>query len=227
MGTQFLKPRQIRDNEEERDRLKVIMDQPDPDGKFNKGEVGAQLHRINKFLEEGTPPPTTLERRDELNREIATLEAEISDNMPFREDMVRSTPGTGDHHRKWEKANKSKILRWKDAKRELDPTNDDVDFTNVEILRRQNDLGKIVPFRQYSGVDMRGGDIVPGGIPDAEKIEARIAPPEVAVAVLEQEEPTEAQSFTVACDDCHFTRTKDTKKKADSALRMHRLKKHK
>ncbi|KKL56836.1 hypothetical protein LCGC14_2241420, partial [marine sediment metagenome] len=213
-------PRQIRESQEEKTRLESQLALPSPDGTLSRGEIGAQLQRVNKFLEEGTPPPTTPERRDELGKRITVLEKEISENMPTREAMVRKVPGTGDHHGKWEKANKPKIFEWKDARRELDPTNEDVDYTNVEILRRQNDLSEIKPFRQFKGVDMRDGEIVPGGIPDAEKIEARIAEPETAVAVLEQEEPLEAQSFTVACDDCHFTRTKDTKKKADSALRM-------
>ncbi len=224
MGTKFLMPRQIRESQEEKSRLESQLALPSPDGTLSRGEIGAQLQRVNKFLEEGTPPPTTPERRDELGKRITVLEKEISENMPTREAMVRKVPGTGDHHGKWEKANKPKIFEWKDARRELDPTNEDVDYTNVEILRRQNDLSEIKPFRQFKGVDMRDGEIVPGGIPDAEKIEARIAQSETAVAVLEQNEPG---SFKATCGHCDKSFTKDSQKKADSAVRLHTIKKHK
>ena len=250
MGTKYLMPRQIRESQEEKSRLESQLALPSPDGTLSRGEIGAQLQRVNKFLEEGTPPPTTPERRDELGKRITVLEKEISENMPTREAMVRKVPGTGDHHGKWEKANKPKIFEWKDARRELDPTNEDVDYTNVEILRRQNDLSEIKPFRQYKGVDMRDGEIVPGGISDAEKIEARIAKPvselleegtyhvapgmgqsgvdserdAALVDVLEQEEPG---SFKATCGHCDKSFTKDSQKKADSAVRLHAIKKHK
>ena len=234
MGTRFLRPNQIRDSLEEKTTLEAQLAQSTPDGTLSRSEIGAQLQRVNKFLDEGTPPPTTPERRDELRKSIARLGKEISENMPTREDMVRKLPGAGDHSTKWEKANKKKIFQWKDDRRELDPTNEDVDYTNIEILRRENDLGKIVPFRQYPGVDMRDGEIVPGGIPDAEKIEARIAQPVAtviassdAVAVLEQEEPDKPVMFTAECGDCGKEFIKDSKKKADSAVRLHRITKHK
>ncbi len=232
MGTRFLRPNQIRDSLEEKTTLEAQLAQSTPDGTLSRSEIGAQLQRVNKFLDEGTPPPTTPERRDELRKSIARLGKEISENMPTREDMVRKLPGAGDHSTKWEKANKKKIFQWKDDRRELDPTNEDVDHTNIEILRRENDLGKIIPFRQYPGVDMRDGEIVPGGIPDTEKIEARIAQPETAVAVLEpivpgNEPDGTAPSFTATCGDCDKSFTKDSKKKADSAVRLHRITKHK
>jgi hypothetical protein len=49
--------------------------------------------------------------------------------------MRRNPPGAVDMHMKWERGNKAKIIEWKNIKRMLEPTNDEKDYTNVEMLR--------------------------------------------------------------------------------------------
>lgn len=215
MGTKYLNPRQIREDQEEVRRLEALISAPDPEGKIKKAEAGVQLNRLNQRLKDGTPPPTTPERRTQLMHEIANLEKEISQGMPHQHDMDRKTPGTGDRHRRWESANKPNILRWKDLKRELDPTNTDADYTNVETLRPRHDLSQVVPYRQYTGVDIRDGQIVPGGIPDVEKIESR-----TAAAVVEERQSMEDNP--TSCDECGKEGLKGAR-----GLEIHKFRMHK
>ena len=83
-----------------------------------------------------SPPGTAARQRDKLLQVVRDCEADIREGMPTGEEMRRNPPGVADRHRKWDRAKKVNVLRWKTARQLLDPQNDDKDYLNVETLRR-------------------------------------------------------------------------------------------
>jgi len=103
------------------------------------GIRGEHIRRRNALEEqlETYSAPTDIggATKDVLHQRMKDLEDQIRTGMPSAEVMRRNPPGAVDMHMKWEKANKPKIIEWKNIKRMLEPNNDEKDYTNVEMLR--------------------------------------------------------------------------------------------
>ncbi|MGH9876794.1 MAG: hypothetical protein ACRD5H_04095 [Nitrososphaerales archaeon] len=102
-------------------------------------EGRAQLVKRSRDLKQElakcSPPELTGEAKDALNVRRHVLEENIRVGMPTHEQMRRNPVGAVDQHRKWERRVKNNILEWKNIRRALEPTSDDRDLANVEMLR--------------------------------------------------------------------------------------------
>jgi hypothetical protein len=101
-----------------------------------RGEHTRRRNALEEQLETySAPTDISGETKDVLHKRMKDLEDQIKTGMPTAEVMRRNPPGAVDMHMKWEKANKPRIIEWKNIKRMLEPTNDEKDYTNVEMLR--------------------------------------------------------------------------------------------
>jgi len=185
MPTKILKPAQVKQAREKLEGLEKAIKAPSVPG-FPDDKTGiiTQARKTKELLDGGEPEPTTPQSRDELLREAKTLETEIRNGMPTRIHMERKVHGVVDQNRVWGLKNTHNISRWKDIWRTLEPDNFDPDLSNIERIRPLGREDEAVPRRMYSGVDVVDGEIVPEGIPDAEKIEARTSTTSKADSII-------------------------------------------
>jgi len=101
----------------------------------DRGEVTRRLKRLKESLHTQSPTELPGQAKDRLYAESKQLEAEITQGMLSQEEMRKNPPGSVGQFMKWEKANKAKILRWKNIQQMLDPSSDDPDLSNLERLR--------------------------------------------------------------------------------------------
>lgn len=121
----------------------------------NKISKPALMHQrvrsIDKQIETFAPEPLPGDEKDKL----ATLEKELRsawmEGMPTEEEMRKNPHGMVDRHRKWEKANKSIIMKWKNVRRQLEPDSDDPDLANIERFRPHGVMDRMVANAQISG----------------------------------------------------------------------------
>ena len=105
-------------------------------GVLDRNLARKSARKAKEALEQqGPDPQPSPEAKEYLKAEITKLEEQIRQGMPTQHEMRANPPGTVAKHMRWEKANKTSILRWKNAKRRLTPDDDDPDLANVEILR--------------------------------------------------------------------------------------------
>lgn len=124
---------------DELDQLKRLTDQPAYVQGAITGEgraaLGKRKRQIEKDLIAGQPPELTGATRDALAAREIVLADTIRDGMVVHEEMRRNPVGAVDRHRKWERANKDRILEWKNIRRALNPDSDEKDLANVDRLR--------------------------------------------------------------------------------------------
>ena len=138
--------RYLRYNERERrkteaKRIKAMLDpinvRDSAMGPISIGQARKHLTALEEDLETNSPPTDlTGETKDVLYRRQQELEAQISQGMLTHEEMRRNAVGATDRHIKWEKANKERILTWKNLKILLNPDSEDQDLCNIEQLRQ-------------------------------------------------------------------------------------------
>lgn len=123
----------------ELEQLKRLTDQPTYVQGAITGEgraaLGKRKRQIEKDLQAGSPPELTGAAKDALAQREAQLEADIRVGMLTTEEMRRNPATAVDRHRKWDRANKDKILEWKNIRRALNPDSDEKDLANIERLR--------------------------------------------------------------------------------------------
>lgn len=86
----------------------------------DKGEVARQLRRLTKSFQEQVPqPPKSGEEEGRMVERSKSLLEEILRGMPSQEEMRKAPPGAVDKHMKWERANKAKIMEWKNLQLRL------------------------------------------------------------------------------------------------------------
>ncbi len=105
------------------------------------GDEGRSLlqrrkHALNKQILEGSPPNDLQgATKDALYSRQQELESDIKVGMPTHEEMRRNPAGAVDKHRKWERANKTRILERQNILHLLNPDDDSKDLTNLDLLR--------------------------------------------------------------------------------------------
>jgi len=105
-------------------------------GDEGRALLSKRKHALNKQILEGSPPNDLKgETKDALANRQHELEASIKVGMPTHEDMRRNPAGAVDRHRKWEKANKERILERQNILHLLNPDDDSKDLTNLDLLR--------------------------------------------------------------------------------------------
>jgi hypothetical protein len=91
-------------------------------------------------------------QKNQLYRELIAAEADIVEGMPTHEMMHDATSTNVDWWMAWHREKKPKILFWRNARRILDPRNDNHNFGNVDILRK-NELRGGDPRRYWTGYE--------------------------------------------------------------------------
>lgn len=139
----LLRHNQIQDYQEEAKRLEGIMSAPPHVAAQiqDMGEVRRQLFAVKTALETQTPQPYTQEILDGAVAREAELREQWMQGMPTQAEMRRNPAGARDKHVRWERANKEKILEWKNirlrlhASGYLNEAHDATDIANIERYR--------------------------------------------------------------------------------------------
>lgn len=183
----------------------------DPKSQFSdRGAAIKQLKYLQHDLDVGEPPDTTPEQRDMLSREERALRDEIVPAMPSQAEMRRKPPGAVGKHMAFEKAFKSKILRWKNIRRILNKGNDDPDISNLERYRGTKSTLNMdnaeIPGKDFfippntpeyrEGYDRTFGPKDAASKEEIAELQAKLARLEVLVS--EQVQPTDSQPETTA-----------------------------
>ena len=129
---QYLRPYQIDELSEEKRRLEHSLTRPDIQ---DRPSVSTQLRRVTKQLDENAPPDVNGKKKDEVAKRIKDLESEIQVGMLSHEEMRKSPHGAVGRHIAWERANKHKIMEWKNLQLMLNRGNPDQDVANIDRIR--------------------------------------------------------------------------------------------
>lgn len=149
----LLKQPQIQELQEEKEQISATLSPSNPfRNKISKPNLlQARSRSIDKQLEDFAPEPLPGDDKDRL----AKLEVELRDawttGMPTEEQMRKNPAGMVDQHRKWEKANKGIIMKWKNIRRQLEPDSDDPDLANIERFRPDGVMDRLVSNAQIGG----------------------------------------------------------------------------
>lgn len=128
----LLRPAQLADAKNELKSLEARLNSPHIE---DKGEVARQLRRVSKTVAEQTPvPPASAEEEGKMTSRSEQLLSEILQGMPSQEEMRKAPPGAVDKHMRWERANKQKILEWKNLQLRL-THGEDAEAANLEKHR--------------------------------------------------------------------------------------------
>jgi hypothetical protein len=105
-------------------------------GELSRQQALSHLSTLEDDLEQNSPP-TDLSgnTRDAIYAESKRLEGEIAVGMLSKEEMRRNPVNAVDRHIQWERANKDKILKWKNFQILLEPESDAQDLANIEKIR--------------------------------------------------------------------------------------------
>jgi hypothetical protein len=132
-----LKPHQVENLREERDRLEEAVNAPKWVENVRRGDAAKMLKKVDKTLNEQSPKPLTGEKKDRVARLAREVEDHIRSTMQSDVVMRRNPSGSVGRYQRGEgsAATKSAILTWRRALRALDPANTDPDYTSIERLR--------------------------------------------------------------------------------------------
>jgi hypothetical protein len=132
-----LRPNQVEDYKEERNRLQSIVKAPAWQAGADRGAATKRFRQIDKLIEDGAPKRLDRHRQDQVAQLAKEAQQEIRDAMLPQSQMRRNPPGSVDAYRRGEgsKRIKDTILTWKRAMRALDPDNTEQDYTNIEKFR--------------------------------------------------------------------------------------------
>jgi len=110
----------------------------------DKSALRRQVKQMKDTLDTQSPQPyeTSTEKNAAVKRE-RQLREEFTQGIPSKEEMRRNRGGDGTvyKHMKWEKANKAKILEWREIIKRLESDSDDPDLTNYERFRPERPFG--------------------------------------------------------------------------------------
>ena len=106
----------------------------------DKGAVQRQLRNLKLQYERQAPEPLAGAEKDTLAAKEKALREEVTQGMLSQEEMRKNPPGAVDQHMRWERANKAKIMEWKNLRLQLaadtsSPDTWDRDVANLERYR--------------------------------------------------------------------------------------------
>ena len=149
----LLKQPQIQELQEEQEQITQTLSPSNPfRNKISKPNLlHARSRAIDKTLEDFAPEPLSGLEQDKLSDLEGELRGIFTQGMPTEEEMRKNPAGMVDRHRKWEKANKGVIARWKNVRRQLEPDSEDPDLANIERFRPDGVMDRLVSNAQISG----------------------------------------------------------------------------
>lgn len=149
----LLKQPQIQDLQEEMEQIDKTLSPTNPfRNKISKPQLmHSRKKAIEKQLEQFAPEPLEGSEKDKLAKLELELREAWTSGMPTEEEMRKNPAGMVDRHRRWEKANKSVIMKWKNVRRQLEPDSEDPDLANIERYRPSGVMDRLVANAQISG----------------------------------------------------------------------------
>jgi len=150
----------------QREELKGEIDQmegmvPQLKTPTDRNEVQKRLKRLQGSLVSQSPHELPGDIKNKLYAESKQLESELTTGMLSQEEMRKNPAGSVGQHMRWERANKKKILRWKNIQQMLDPSSDDPDLSNFERFRPVGHMDRMRTDAQI------GGHMSYGSVPQA------------------------------------------------------------
>jgi hypothetical protein len=150
----FLRPQQMVDHRQDIDASERDLQNREIQ---NKGAVQGRLHNLKKQFQAQAPVEVTDGRvKDALAKREQELREQITTGMLSREEMRKNPVGAVDQHRRWEKANKPKIMEWKKIRLAMqadssDPDTWDRDAANLEQYRPEGATDRFRSDAQITG----------------------------------------------------------------------------
>lgn len=114
-------------------------------------EARSRARRLQKQLQEYSPPELTGAAKDKLAKRSKELEDRILSGMPTHEEMRKNPAGMVGRHMRHSAGTKKDILEWKNIQIMLDPTSNDPDLSNFERLRSQGQMDQFRTDAQITG----------------------------------------------------------------------------
>lgn len=134
--TNYLRPNTQRELEYDAKQCKAQLSETSAHGQVqNKAAVAKRLRRIEKRLQDDAAPEVPAGERDDMQRRIVELEAEIKDGMLSHDEMTRNPPGAVGHNIRYQRKKTPAQLEWKSKQLRLNKDSDDPDVANIERLR--------------------------------------------------------------------------------------------
>jgi hypothetical protein len=190
----YITERQVQEMKSEISGIEGML--ADPKARIeDRGGMVQVLRRMKNDLEREAPPDTTPDQRTALSNEERALREKMLEGFPSQEEMRKNPPGAVGKHQAWEKANKSRLIRWKNIMRTLNKGNEDPDIANFERYRGTtstlNMQNAQIPGKDYfippnspqyrEGYDRTfGGDVV-ADTSEVDALKARLAELEALV----------------------------------------------
>lgn len=117
--------------------LKFVADNPGVKRGVDTSRLQKEVAHYDKVLQEGTPVTPRGVNKDNMRKEARDLEAQMQKGMPTRDQMDHpaNNPGAVHKHLKWSKENDSRVRKYKEIQRRLEP--DDPTAMDIEKLRRE------------------------------------------------------------------------------------------
>lgn len=151
---QILRFRQREELQQEIEDINTALN-PDNTFKMRSGsdvaEASSRLRRLKKQLVEYGPAEVSGAVKDKLVKRSKEIEGDVLQGMPTAEEMRKNPAGMVGRHMRWEKANKKKILEWKNIQQLLEPDSNDPDLSNFERLRPSGEMDKFRGDAQING----------------------------------------------------------------------------
>jgi hypothetical protein len=108
----FLRPNEIQECEEDKRTFQRMLKQRDYDRRVQHQGVLNSLKAVEKRLQQA-PPDLSPEQRDRASKRITELEGQLKEGMLSHEEMRRNPPGAVAQNVRWERANKRRVMEWK------------------------------------------------------------------------------------------------------------------
>lgn len=204
----LLRPAQMADQLQELKASEAQLQNPNIQ---DKGAVRTRIRNLKQQYEQQAPRPITDgATKDALAKEASSLLSDITSGMLSQEEMRKNPAGSVDKHLRWERANKSKIIRWKKIQCMLNadhstPGTWDRDAANLERFRP---VGAMDRFRGDAQIS---GKMSYGAVP-AEHWEAAFGSVNPPNSALEQAKRVSPPSPEVVPSDAGGTQSAPRKK---------------
>ncbi len=121
-------------------------------GGADVAEASSRMRRLKKQLNDYSPPEVPGAVKDKLAKRAKEIEEQVTNGMPTHEEMRKNPAGMVGRHMRWEKANKKRILEWKNIQQILEPDSNDPDLSNFERLRPSGEMDRFRGDAQINGL---------------------------------------------------------------------------
>lgn len=112
MARNYLRPHEVQRCESDKKLLESTLANAHLQPNLDKAAAFQALRTVDEHLKQA-PPDLSSQQLDRVDKRIAQLEEQMRPGMLSRDEMMRNPPGAVDQNILWERANKARILEWK------------------------------------------------------------------------------------------------------------------